>query len=77
MIKQEIESLKQSEVMLDENGNSYEIVSTEKRYEIIPDKNKCFQSKATGHKFIHTNGKQGLPLFVGENELDLYEEVNI
>lgn len=77
MIKQEIESLKQSEVVLDENGNSYEIVSTEKRYEIIPDENMCFQSKATGHKFVHTNGKQGLPLFVSENELDLYEEVNI
>ena len=32
MIKQEIESLKQSEVILDENGNKYEIVSTEKQY---------------------------------------------
>ena len=77
MIKQEMESLKRSEVMLDENGNKYEIVSTEKQYGITPDENMCFQSKATGHKFIHTNGKQGLPLFVSESELDLYEEVSI
>ena len=58
MTKQDIESLKRSEVMLDENGNSYEVVSTEKQYKIIPDKDKCFQSKATRHKFIHINSKQ-------------------
>lgn len=50
---------------------------TEKRYEITPDKNKCFQSKINGHKFIHTNGKQGLPLYVSEKDIDLYEEVNL
>lgn len=50
---------------------------TEKQYKLTPDENKCFQSKLNGHKFIHTNGKQGLPLYVSENEIDFYEEVNI
>ena len=44
-------------------------------YECIPDENKCFKSKSNGHKFIHTNGKQGLPLYLTESDLDLYEEV--
>ena len=46
-------------------------------YELTPDENKCFKSKATGHKFIHTNGKQGLPLYVSEEEISLYEEIDI
>ena len=46
-------------------------------YECIPDENKCFKSKSNGHKFIHTNGKQGLPLYLTEIDLDLYEEVAI
>lgn len=48
-----------------------------KMFEITPEKNKCFKSKATQHKFIHTNGKQGLPLYVSESEIELYEEVDI
>ena len=46
-------------------------------YECIPDENKCFKSKSNGHKFIHTNGKQGLPLYLIESDLNLYEEVAI
>ena len=49
----------------------------ENQYQIIPEINMCFQSKITGHKFIHTNKKEGLPLWVEENEIDLYEEVVI
>lgn len=49
----------------------------EEIYEITPDDNKCFMSKSTKHKFIHTNGKQGLPLYVTEKDIDLYEEVSI
>lgn len=46
-------------------------------YECIPDENKCFKSKSNGHKFIHTNGKQGLPLYLTESEIILYTEVKI
>ena len=42
-----------------------------KTIEMKPEVNKCWQNKK-GHKFIHTNGRIGLPLFmdyeVNENE---------
>ena len=38
-------------------------------YECIPDENKCFKSKSNGHKFVHTNGKQGLPLYLTEKRI--------
>ena len=54
---------------------------TEKRYEITPDKNKCFQSKRTGHKFIHSITGEGLPLYITEEEQatfsTIYQEVKI
>lgn len=56
-----------------ENLNNEE----ETRFEITPDFSKCFQSKITGHKFIHTKTGKGLPLFVSKNEIELYNEVNI
>ena len=49
----------------------------ENQYQIIPEENMCFQSKTTKHKFIHTNGKEGLSLRVDESEIDSYEEVEI
>ena len=60
-----------------ENLNSKTIENQKTKYQIIPDENMCFQSKATKHNFIHTNGKEGLPLWVEESEIDLYEEVAI
>lgn len=47
-------------------------------FKVIPDENKCFQSKKTGYKFIHTKTGKGLPLFIkNEQYIDLYDEVNI
>lgn len=46
--------------------------------QLIPDDNKCFQSKKTGHKFIHNKTGKGLPLFVRNiEEINLYDEINI
>ena len=40
----------------------------EKRYiEMKPEKGKCWQNKK-GHKFIHTNGLEGLPLYIEDTE---------
>lgn len=52
-------------------------VKEEIRFEITPDAGKCFQNKRTGHKFIHTITGKGLPLFVTEKEIELYNEVNL
>lgn len=49
----------------------------EKCYNLIPDVNMCFKNKINGHKFIHTNRKEGLPLWVNDTEIELYEEVQI
>ena len=35
--------------------------------EIRPAEGKCWQNKR-GHKFIHTNGKTGLPLYIEDTE---------
>ena len=45
-----------------------------KTIEMKPEVNKCWQNKK-GHKFIHTNGKVGLPLYVSY-EVDENEEQN-
>jgi hypothetical protein len=45
-----------------------------KTIKMKPEVNKCWQNKK-GHKFIHTNGKVGLPLFV-HYEIDENEEEN-
>lgn len=52
-------------------------VKEETRFEITPDIGKCFQSKRTGHKFIHTITGKGLPLFVKEKDIELYNEVSL
>lgn len=40
---------------------------TKKHIEIKPAKGFCFQNKK-GHKFVHTNGRIGLPLFIEDTE---------
>lgn len=52
-------------------------LNDENLFEIVPDEDKCFKSKLNGHKFIHTNGVEGLPLYLNEEELTKYEEVLI
>ena len=48
-----------------------------KTIEMKPNANKCWQNKK-GHKFIHTNERVGLPLYVHyeENENAEIEEEN-
>ena len=49
------------------------------RIKIIPDEGKCFQNKRTGHRFIHTFTKKGLPVYVRkEEQIDaIYNEVDL
>lgn len=53
-----------------------------KTIEMKPEINKCWQNKK-GHKFIHTNGKIGLPLYIEDTEEakakfnEEYTQVNI
>ena len=52
------------------------------RIAMIPSKNKCWQN-LKGHKFINTNGKEGLPIYIVNNENQkfifskTYKEVDI
>ena len=34
---------------------------------MIPEEGKCWKN-SNGHKFVHTNGKIGLPLYIEDNE---------
>lgn len=38
-----------------------------KRIEMKPANGKCWQNKL-GHKFVHTNGKIGLPLYIDDTQ---------
>lgn len=48
----------------------------------VPAPNRCWQNKR-GFKFIHTNGKKGLPIYIEDTEEAIaefnanYTEVNI
>lgn len=50
--------------------------------EMKPAENKCWQNKR-GHKFVHTNGRIGLPIYIEDTEkartqfANNYTEVNI
>lgn len=46
-------------------------------YVITPDENKAFMNKDTKKVFIHTKRHEGLPLSIGVEALEKYEEVTL
>ena len=38
-----------------------------KMIEMKPEEGKCWQNKR-GHKFVHTNGVKGLPIYIEDTE---------
>lgn len=49
----------------------------------IPSENKCWKDNNTGHKFIHSSGIKGIPLYIEntdkakENFINNFSEVDI
>lgn len=57
-----------------ENGK---LIKTEEyNYKLTPDEDKCFVNDK-GHKFIHTKTGKGLQIYVNEEDLSKYQEINL